>query len=721
MKEWIITNGIGGFASSTDLGGLNTRRYHGLLIAPLNPPRQRTLILSKVDESIEINGKKYNLYTNDVNKEISKGYEYLEKFEKEIIPIYTYDINGVIVEKSICMIYGKNAVVIVYKISNKKAKTKFNMTPLINFRDFHSSTTDKNFDYKQIINGDKCQIDFKNKYKVNIGVKGSVYTEHENDIFYNMHYQVEEDRGFDNVENHYIPGTFTVNLKPNEDKKITFICAMDGTNGLKLDEVTSIDGEKVIKDEFERIKSEIKKSGLKIKLSKGKNNTTKKENESNSDTDTTTAKTTDNELTLDFNNDNTIDNIDIEIYNGLVKKYIIASDNFIVYRKRRRLHTLIAGYPWFLDWGRDAYIAFEGLLLVPKRFDIAREVLLTFALKMKEGLLPNGFSEYDGKAMYNSVDAALLFIDAVNKYVKYTDDYEFVKKKLYKTMKEIIDKYIDGIELDKNNIYLDDKDYLLVSGSPDIQNTWMDAKVNGIAITPRNGKAVEINALWYNALRIMQDLNAHWKKPLSNIEYSFLAKKCKNSFENKFYNEEKKCLYDVIEVEKNEFRTVDIGADNKIRPNQIFALSLSYPVLDLTSEKAKNTFVTVSEKLLNKYGLKTLAEGEEGYCPVYQGNPTERDRIYHQGITWPWLLGPYYDALKNLIKSESEDFIKDELNKTLTKFRINTAFTFWDEINNGNTIGSISEVYDSVDKPKGKGAFAQAWSVSEIFRIIFGV
>ncbi len=716
MREWIITNGLGGFSSSTDIG-INARRYHGLLIAPLNPPGQRKLILSKVDESIEIDGTKYNLFTNDVDGKIQTGYKNLKKFEKDAIPVYTYKVNGVIIEKSICMIYGKNAVVVLYKVANKKAKTKLKLTPLVNFRDFHSEYHDMNFQYKEVSSKDKCQIQFGEQLpKINIAVKNSKYHKYEKNIFYNMHYKIEQERGFDCLENHAVPGTFEVYIKPNEDKTITFICALDEDEELKINKITDIDGEQVIKNELTRIKTEIKYTKLLIPT-RGEEN--KKVNE-----------------------------MEIDRYNELVKKFVIASDNFIVYRKERNLHTTVAGYPWFLDWGRDSYISFEGLLLITKRYDIAKEVLLTFAEKVKDGIIPNGFSEYTGEALYNSVDASLLFINAVYKYLKYTEDYSFVKEKLYKTMKTIIDKYIDGINLDGNNIYVDEKDYLLVSGTPDTQNTWMDAKVDGKAVTPRNGKAVEINALWYNALRVMEEINAHYKKALSKIEYAYLAKKCKETFTEKFYNEQKKCLYDVIKVDRNEFETFDIGKDDKVRPNQIFALGLSFPVMDLNDERAKNVFITVTEKLYNKYGLKTLAEGEEGYAPIYKGNGIERDRIYHQGITWVWLLGPYYDALKNLINAETNEEAKAKLEETLTQFKITTADTFANEMSNGNTIGSIAEVYDSKEPEKnvrklqvmtndlierdeigwvfeknvmrGKGAFAQGWSVSEVFRIILG-
>lgn len=690
MREWIITNGLGGYAATTDLGGMNTRRYHGLLIAPLNPPRQRTLILSKVDESIEIDSKKYDIFTNNVNEKIQDGYKYQTSFEKDIFPVYTFNVNGVIIEKIICMIHQKNAVIVYYRISNKKAKTKFNITPIMNFRDFHSEKHDTAFNCKKKFFKDSFQLIFDEKYKVNVMVKNGKFVKHNNDYFKGMFYEKEKERGFDYAENHLVPGTFTIDIKPNEDKEITFICSLE-KNGFKLDELNNIDAMDVIKKEVKRINEQIKQSKL---LEKSE--------------------------ILDLNNNSKIDQEDKEIYHSLVKKYIVSSDNFIVYRKHRKLHTVIAGYPWFLDWGRDTFIAFEGLLLIPRRFELAKEVLLTFALKEKEGLLPNGFSEYDGKPLYNSVDASLLFIDAVQKYLNYTNDYEFVKDKLYNTMKKIINKYIDGISLDNNNIYLDDKDYLLICGSDNTQNTWMDAKVNGKAVTPRNGKAVEINAMWYNALKIMQDISSKLKKHLHNIEYSYIAKKCKSSFEEKFYNKDKKCLYDVIKIEQKQFSVNETAKDDRVRPNQIFALSMEYPIIDCDSEIAKNIFITVSQKLYNKFGLRTLAPDEKEYAGIYAGNPQERDSIYHQGTSWPWLLGQYYNAMKNILNAEQNQEEKEKLENTINKFRLNTAYTFINEIYNGNTQNGISELYDGDinENSHGKGAFQQAWSVAEIFRII---
>ena len=237
MKEWIITNGIGGFASSTDYGGMNTRKYHGLLIASIEPPNNRRLILSKLDESIEINGKKTILYTNEANKEISEGYKKQIGFEKEIIPIYTYKVSKVIIEKSICMIHGKNAVAVVYRIVNQKAKTKFYITPIVNNRDFHSLSKNSKFKFTQKVYDDKAEIDFEDGIKINMGIKDAKYISHEDDIFYKMEYRVEKERGFDFVENHIVPGTFEIELKPNEDKEIVFICATGDKTGISIEDI----------------------------------------------------------------------------------------------------------------------------------------------------------------------------------------------------------------------------------------------------------------------------------------------------------------------------------------------------------------------------------------------------------------------------------------------------------------------------------------------------
>ena len=658
-KEWLITNGIGGYASSTIIGA-NTRKYHGLLIAPLNPPANRNVILSKLDEAIEIRGKKYDLYTNIGKTYISHGYEYQEEFEKKYLPVFRYKVQGVEIEKTICMEYEKNTVGVLYKIKNGKYRAKLTLAPIMNFRDFHTMNTAHNYQLRQIINENKVKliIDNKSQIPIYINLSEGKYIPHEHDIFKNMFYVEEEKRGFYPEEDHIVPGVYEVELKANEEKSISFVCSLE-------ENIDEIDVQDLIDREVYRLEKSFKETDLiEEKDKKTKQEKNKEE---------------------------------------LIKEYLTAIDNFIVYRPSFRLHTIIAGYPWFLDWGRDSLVAFEGLLLKTKKYDIAREVLLTMVRDVKYGLVPNGYSGFDSRPLYNSVDASLLLFEEIQKYIEYTKDYKFVKDNLYKKMEDIIDNYVAGNNFDNNNIYLD-KDGLISAGTEDTQNTWMDAKYDGKAVTPRNGKAVEINAMWYNANMIMASLTLKIGDLLKIKKYKDLAKKCKEAFEETFYNEKEKCLYDVL-------------GDEKIRPNQLFAVSLTYPIIEPNSEIAQNIIKTVEKKLLNNYGLKTLAKGEEGYVEIYEGTPYKRDTSYHQGITWPWLLGLYYNSLINMEKAEKDEDKKELLNDKIEKFKNKTYKTFKKELEENGCIGSISELYDSTKPQLPKGAIAQAWSIAEIFRI----
>jgi len=351
---------------------------------------------------------------------------------------------------------------------------------------------------------------------------------------------------------------------------------------------------------------------------------------------------------------------------------------------------------------RDTLISFEGCLLVTKKYEIAKKVLRSCVRDIKYGLVPNSYSEDDYRPLYNSVDASLLLFEQVKKYIEYTKDYDFIMNEIYQNLEHIIKNYSIGIDIDDNNIYLD-TDGLIVSGTPYTQNTWMDVKYDGIPATPRNGKPVEINAMWYNALKIMVELAEYQKDDSKKEKYERMANKCKKSFREKFYNKSKKCLYDVLE-------------DGKVRPNQLFALSLSYPVLDVNSKETKEMFETVTKKLLNKYGLKTLAKGEENYIDIYEGNSFKRDFSYHQGITWTWLLGLYYNCLKRFATESRTG--KKKYNEQLEEFIQSVTETFSKEINERGCIGSIAEIYDSKRPFEPKGAVAQAWSVAEVFRII---
>ena len=586
-----------------------------------------------------------------------QGYKYLKSFEKEYIPIYTYEVEDVTIKKYICIEYGKNTVVVYYQIYNKDHETKLTLTPVMNFRDFHAETYNHEFTIKQEEKNRKLKIELDGQAQTPIYMYSTdgKYITHQNDSFRNMFYIEEEKRGFGAEENHAIPGRYEIEIKPNETKEITFVTSLEAN-------IEEIDGKKTISKEIVRIAELVYESNLIDKA---------KENENTE-------------------------------YTQLIRNFII-SDNFVVYRPSFKLHTIIAGYPWFLDWGRDALISFEGILLKTRRFDVAKEVLLTMIRDVKFGLVPNGYSGYDNRPLYNSADSSLLLFEQVEKYLNYTNDETFVKEKMYPVLEKIIESYAEGIDVDENDIYLDE-DGLISSGSPNIQNTWMDAKIGSYVVTPRNGKAVEINSMWYNALKIMEELTLKFETKQKANKYKKMSDLCKKSFIEKFYNKKRKCLYDVL-------------GDSKIRPNQLFALSLTYPVLDPKSEIAKEMFNTVTKKLLNNYGLKTLAKGEENYVEVYEGDSFRRDMSYHQGITWPWLLGIYYNSFKKILEASNKTE-KKELQEKYNKFVQNVKNTFIKEFNEGKTIGGISELYDSAKPFESKGTITQAWSVAEVFRII---
>jgi len=649
-KEWLSTNGLGGYSSSTVIGA-NTRKYHGLLVAPLDPPGRRFVLLSKLDESLVLNNESYSLTTNMCPNYISEGFKNQVSFEKDVTAKFEYQVKDVNIKKEICLVYGENTVCVKYVIKTADQMGRLIIAPIMNFRDFHAMTTNQEFELRQNVVNNKIKIIINNNIETPIYLKlnDAEYIEHYNDTFRNMYYMEEEKRGFYPLENLSVPGRFEVMLPANTTKTLEFICSLnENIDEIKIDDV---------------IKKEEKRVNKLVKDAMGK-----EENE-------------------------------------LKELLIKATDNFVVYRPKFGLHTLIAGYPWFLDWGRDALLSFEGVYLLTKRYDLARELFLTGIRDMKYGLVPNGYSGFDNRPLYNSVDASLLMFEQVNKYIRYTGDYKFVKQNLYEKLVKIIHSYEEGIDVDNNNIYLD-KDGLLVSGTDQTQNTWMDAKIGNYVVTPRNGKAVEINALWYNALKILESLASEFKDENEMKYAQKLSKKCKSSFKEKFYNSKKKCLFDVL-------------GDSKIRPNQIFALALSYQILDPSTEMAKNVFNTVTKKLLKAHGLKTLAKGEENYVETYEGDNFRRDMSYHQGPTWVWLLGMYNDAFKNIINAEKNKEAKEELEVEYKKFVDSVRNTFYKEVTQGKCVGQIAEIYDSKAPYEAKGTIAQAWSVAEVLRIIW--
>ncbi len=659
-REWLITNGIGGFASSTILGA-NTRRYHGLLVAPLKPPARRHLILSKLDESLEIEGKKYDLFTNVCRNYLAEGYKHLETFEKNPLPEFTYKVGDVKLQKKLSFVYGKNTIIVKYSVKNNHTQdVKMTIAPIMNFRDFHHLTTCHHFEVDQKFENAKVEIQIDKNIPIYMTCQEGTYIEHQNDVFRNMYYLKEEERGFFAEEDLCVPGRYEVTIEPKEKKEITVIVSLES-------DIENIEADEVFEKEAQRLEQIVKQTKL---IKNKKTELTKMEKDKNE----------------------------------FLKDLVIASDNFIVLRSEEALHSILAGFPWFLDWGRDTAISFEGLLLITRRFDVAKEVLLMLAKDICQGLVPNGYSEKDNTPLYNSADSSLLLFEQINKFMKYTRDYDFVKDNLYEKLKNIIENYENGIELDGNHIYMDN-DGLLSSGTPNIQNTWMDAKIGDFVVTPRNGKVVEINSLWYNALKTMEYLAKKFgEKELADI-YKKKAQNHQKVFEEKFYCEEKKSLYDVL-------------GDSKIRPNQLFAIVTTYPVINPASFVGKTIWETAKKKLLTKCGLRTLAQEEEGYIAEYSGDCVKRDKSYHQGISWVWLLGLYEDALENIIDSEKDRIEKEKYIIEKEKFIEKIFAIFKKELYGPECFCSISEVYNSEGIAKPGGTFAQAWSVSEILKIV---
>ncbi|NSW91684.1 MAG: glycogen debranching enzyme N-terminal domain-containing protein [Firmicutes bacterium] len=630
-KEWLLANGIGGYASSTVIGA-NTRRYHGLLVASLNPPVERHLILSKIDETIMIGNESYNLYSFRTPDYTMEGFKYQQRFINDPLPVFIYNVEDVFIEKKVTMVYGENTVAIVYRIINGSRGLKLRLTPLVNFRNYHHNSNKSHMIFKKSKIPRGVVINPYNLAGINITITCSEadFTLKDDCWFINMYYPAEQERGLYPLEDHFIPGYFDVEVGPDEEKRVTIVATLEN-------EIKERDGLVLIKKEKERIKALLDTAGYK---------------------------------------------------DDFAQKLTIAADKFIVYRKSTGSKTIIAGYPWFTDWGRDTMIALPGITLVTKRFDDARQILYTFSQYVKDGLLPNMFSDTGHSPAYNTVDASLWYFEAVSKYTDYTKDYLFIREHIYKTLKEIIHAYMNGTQF---HIKME-KDFLISAGDLSTQLTWMDAKASGLAVTPRHGKAVEINALWYNALKVISALADRFGE--DGACYNKIAEKVKANFEKSFWNEEGQCLYDVI---GKDFK------DSRVRPNQILAVSITNAVIE--GEKAEKIVRRVLKELYTDFGIRSLSPKEDGYKGTYTGDQYNRDSAYHQGTSWAWLSGHFITA-----------FVKVYGKRGLPAEKVRMFIEpFKDHMKDG-CIGTISEIFDG-DRPYfPRGCIAQAWSVGEVFR-----
>lgn len=666
-REWLLTNGIGGFSSSTVIGA-NSRRYHGLLIASLEPPIERHLILSQLHETVVINGREISLSSFSTGNYINAGYLLQTSFELDPLPVFTYGFGDTLLEKTVSLVYGENTAVIRYRIRTGCDDAEVRVAPLVNFRDYHGDSSKYHMRFTQKPGNDHTIIQpYDTDHRILIGCCGSSYEAVGDCWFEGMFYPVERERGLHAHEDHYIPGIFRIRAKAGSDTSYYFVCTVgcgetDASSGGIADAARHTDKGGYAHTDAYKYRHEGRGTDIYIDVSYGRSvmESEKKRIES---------------LTKGCSDD---------FHRALVR----SADHFIVHRSSTGSRTILAGYPWFTDWGRDAMISLPGLALSTGRYEDAADILVTYSRYVRHGLVPNMFPDAGGEPGYNTVDAALWYFEAISKYLEKTGDIDLIKSRLYSSMQQIIDSYINGTLHDIRM----DEDMLITAGNENTQLTWMDAKAGDTVFTPRHGKAVEINALWYNALKVMQHVSA--AIGLDADRYRKIADGVKKSFARVFWYEEGKYLYDVVN---------DDSRDKSVRPNQILAVSLSWPVID--GSMARMVVEKVWRELYTAYGLRTLSQDSENYRGNYLGDRFERDSAYHQGTVWPWLTGHFITAF-------SRTFGREPVYADMPR-----AFTepFIDHMQHA-CLGSISEIFDGNEPLMPRGCFAQAWSVAEVLR-----
>jgi predicted glycogen debranching enzyme len=640
-REWLVTNGIGGFVSGTAAG--TTRRYHGLLMASLQPPTDRTLLVAGIDETVRYGESSFPLATNRwLSGDVSpKGYLQIESFHLEgTKPVWRYALADALLEKRVWMNQGENTTFVEYTLARGNSPVEIEGKILVSYRDFHATTHSDGWQMKiepvekgiRVVAFDGATPFFLKSASASFEPRHEWYR----DFFL----PAERERGLDDHEDRLLATMFRGRLAVGQ--KLTLVFSTEPQ--------ALLDGEQ----------ARTLQSTHDLKLFQAWQ---KRHSE-------TVATAADDEP-------------------GWLWQLVLAADQFIA---KRGLPddpdglTVIAGYPWFCDWGRDTMIALPGLTLPLGRPEIARKILESFARYVDRGMLPNNFPDRSGAPQYNTIDAALWYFEAVRQYFEATQDLELVNK-LFPVLSAIVDAHVAGT---RYNIKVDPADALLYGGSPEVQLTWMDAKLGDWVVTPRIGKPVEINALWINALNTMGQLARRLVRPGEG--YLKLKQKAEKNFQ-KFWNPARNCCFDVIDVPGG-------GTDAALRPNQVFAVSL--PVSPLTREQSKGVVDTLGRELLTSFGLRSLGPSEPGYVGRYAGGPRERDSAYHQGTVWAWLLGPFALAHYKVYgdRAAAQSFL-EPLGRSIYSAGL----------------GSISEIFGGDAPFPAVGCFAQAWSVAETFRV----
>ena len=634
-REFLETNGLGGFASST-IVGLNTRRYHGVLVAATKPPVGRMVLLSKLEETLLVDRERFDLSANRYPGVVHpQGYRYLKNFRLDPFPVFTYEIEGIAIEKTVFMIQGENSTVVHYelKTNNKRELPKnlrLEIRPLIAFRDYHS-TTHENSAINPAVD-ERTGLATVHPYQgfpslhlahnaVELGKTGEWYRRFE--------YDRERERGLDFYEDLFNPLVLRFDLQAGQPASV--IASTQPRDVSRVDDYRQA--------ETARRRELAAASPVK---------------------------------------------------DGFVQELISAADQYIVSRGEQK--TVIAGYHWFSDWGRDTMIALPGLTLTTGKHPVARSILRTLAQHVNQGMLPNRFPDAGEAPEYNTVDATLWFFEAARAYLAHTGDIEFVRNELYNGFANIISWHVRGTRF---GIKVDSSG-LLTSGEAGVQLTWMDAKVGDWIVTPRRGKAVEIQALWYNALCVMEELARTLGDVAGEKRYRTMAAVVSWSFNRLFWSDDTGCLFDVVN---------DPPHDPAIRPNQILAVSLPYSML--SAERARAVTEKVQEHLLTPYGLRSLSPTDPQYRGCYMGGPIERDGAYHQGTVWPWLMGPFLTAYIKINGGSEKS--RRQAGEWLAPLRNHLADA---------GLGHISEIFDGDPPHRPAGCIAQAWSVAEVLRVL---
>jgi predicted glycogen debranching enzyme len=637
QREWLVTNGIGGFASGTVSGNL-TRRYHGLLVAALAPPVGRTQLVAKLDETARYDGGEYALATNrwESGAVEPQGYVNIESFRLDgTTPLWQFAVADALIEKRIWMKHGENTTYVQYTILRGTQNVELVAKCFVNYRDFHASTHAGDWQMKieAVTSGVKITAFEGATAFYLLGAGTTVELKH--DWYRDCFLPQEKYRGLDDREDHLLAAVFRATLK--KDQSVTLVFSTS---------------------------SEVEMDAAAARAS----------NVAREDKLLAQWSSQDPQAAAEAP--------------SWIRQLVLAADQFIVKRvlpDEPDGRSIIAGYHWFADWGRDTMIALPGLTLATGRPDIAKKILLAFARYVDGGMLPNNFPDAGGRPEYNTADAALWFFEAVRQYFAATQDTATLSK-LFPVMERMISAHLAGT---RYHIQVDATDGLLYAGEPGVQLTWMDAKVGDWVVTPRIGKPVEINALWLNALETMASLAPPSKK--SSELFGKLAAQVKQSF-GKFWNESVGYCYDVIDAP-------GIGSDASLRPNQIFAVSLPQSPLNPAQQKA--VVDICARRLLTSYGLRSLAQSDHAYQGHYRGNTRERDGAYHQGTVWGWLLGPFVLAhLRVYGDPQAAGSFLAPLGKQI----------------HSHGLGTLSEIFDGDAPFTPRGCIAQAWTVGEILR-----